>query len=42
MIFPYLSMDAQAPMILGQVGFFQFFDVTFKGRQSVMDIRRVR
>ncbi len=32
----------QSPMVLGQAGFFEFFNVTFKRRKAVMDIRRAR
>jgi len=35
-------VDLQSPMVLGQVGFFEFFTVTFRRSQSVMDIRRAR
>jgi aspartyl protease len=34
------AVDSQ--MIFGQEGFFEFFNVTFKRHQSIMDIRRAR
>jgi hypothetical protein len=36
------SDTVDSPMILGQAGFFEFFNITFKRRQSLMDIRRAR
>lgn len=40
---PVVFSDAvQSPKILGQIGFFEFFTVTFKRQQLLMDIRRAR
>jgi hypothetical protein len=36
------SEAVSSNMILGQAGFFQFFNVTFRRHVSEMDIRRVR
>lgn len=36
------SLKMDAPMILGQSGFFEFFNVTFRRRRWLMDIRRAR
>ena len=33
---------SDSPMILGQAGFFEFFNVTFRRRRLLMDIRRAR
>lgn len=35
-------MQMDAPMILGQSGFFEFFNVTFRRRRWLMDIRRTQ
>lgn len=36
------AVHSGAPMILGQAGFFEFFTVSFKRRQWIVDIRRAR
>ncbi|MCE9607964.1 MAG: hypothetical protein K8U03_24020 [Planctomycetia bacterium] len=36
------SEAIEAPVILGQAGFFEHFNVTFKRRSALMDIRRTR
>lgn len=35
-------IDAKSPMVLGQAGFFEYFNVNFKRRKSLIDICRAR